>query len=57
MSQFLQIASRVEAAVAAYTSVHDSINNTERRQWRDMFQMEFVSVYLHTIESLYGHLK
>ena len=57
MSQFLKIASRVEAAVTAYTSIHDLLNNTQKQQWRDMFKMEFVSVYLDSVQSLYAHLK
>lgn len=57
MSEFLEIASRVEAAVDAYASVHDFLDENQIQQWREMFQMEFVSVYLDRVQSLYGHLK
>ena len=57
MSQFLETASRIEAAVAAYASVHDDLSTMQIHQWKTMFQMEFVSVYLHTVQALFGHLK
>jgi len=44
MSTFLQIASRVEAAVAAYTSVHDF---ADKQRWKENFKVELVSVHLH----------
>jgi len=41
MSTFLQIASRVEAAVAAYISVRDF---ADEEKWRAQFKQECVSV-------------
>ncbi len=46
MSVFLQIASRVEAAVEAYKSVRDI---TDREQWVEEFKKEFVSPRLHGV--------
>jgi hypothetical protein len=46
MSVFLQIASRVEAAVEAYRSVRDI---ADREQWVEEFKKEFVSPHLHGI--------
>jgi hypothetical protein len=42
-SNLLQIASRVEAAVTAYNSVHEF---SDRKVWKEKFQMEFVSVHV-----------
>jgi len=50
MSNLLQIAARVEAAVAAYKSVRGF---TDREKWKEMFKKEFVSVHLLGIWSLY----
>ena len=50
MDTLLQIASRVEAAVEAYTSVHDF---ADQEQWRKMFKKELVSLNLHGDRSLY----
>ena len=44
MANLLQIASRVEAAMAAYTSVCDFCDRT---QWKEKFREEFVSIHLH----------
>jgi len=44
MSSLLQIASRVEAAVEAYTSVWDF---ADREVWKSQFEIELVSVHLH----------
>ena len=46
MSAFLQIASRVEAAVGAYNSVR---NFTDLAQWKEKFNEELVSVHLHSV--------
>jgi hypothetical protein len=43
MANLLQIASRVEAAMAAYTSVCDFC---DRKQWVEKFREEFVSIHL-----------
>jgi hypothetical protein len=51
MPSFIEIASRVEAAVAAYTSVRDL---TDQEKWRAQFKGEFVSVQLHGLGSLYS---
>jgi hypothetical protein len=40
MSTFIKIASRVEAAVAAYTSVRDF---ADKEKWKVEFQKELVS--------------
>jgi len=40
MTSFLQIASQVEAAVAAYTSV---CNFADKHMWKENFKMELVS--------------
>lgn len=50
MSPFLQIASRVEAAVEAYTSVREF---ADERVWKESFKMELVSADLHGDQSLY----
>ena len=53
MANLLQIASRVEAAMAAYTSVCDFCDRT---QWREKFREEFVSIHLqhlHIVRALY----
>jgi len=44
MSNFLRIASRIEAAVASYVSVQKF---ADTQQWKQKFQDEFVSVHLH----------
>jgi hypothetical protein len=55
MSVFLQIASRVEAAVEAYKSVKTFAN---KQEWRAKFEGEFVSVDLpFTWQSTAHHLK
>jgi hypothetical protein len=46
MSPLLQIASRVEAAVEAYTSVQDLV---DAQEWRERFREEKVSVHLHGV--------
>lgn len=46
MTPFLQIASRVEAAVEAYISVRDFANTEE---WKAMFMEELVSAHLHGV--------
>jgi hypothetical protein len=46
MSTFLQIASRVEAAVEAYISVQDF---SDREAWKEMLQREKVSAHLRGI--------
>jgi len=55
MSAFLQIASRVEAAVEAYKSVKEI---ADKQEWRANFEGEFVSVHLpFTRQSTTHHLK
>ena len=49
MSTFIEIASRVEAAVAAYTSVRDF---ADQETWRAQFRGESVSVQLHGLALL-----
>ena len=44
MSSLLSIASNVEAAVQAYSSVRDFVKQEE---WRAGFKREFVSFHLH----------
>jgi hypothetical protein len=44
MSNLLRIASRVEAAVAAYVSVQEF---ADTQQWKQKFRDEFVRVHLH----------
>jgi hypothetical protein len=44
MSPFLEIASRVEAAVEAYISVRDF---ADKQMWKKKFEVELVSVHLH----------
>jgi len=44
ISSLLQIASRVEAAVKAYTSVWDF---ADREVWKSWLEIELVSVHLH----------
>jgi hypothetical protein len=46
MSTFLHIASRVEAAAAAYISVRDF---TDSQEWREKFKREKVSTHLHGV--------
>jgi hypothetical protein len=46
MSGFLQIASRVEAAVEAYVSVRDFAKGEE---WKEKFDEENVSAHLHGV--------
>ena len=46
MLAFLTIASRVEAAVAAYISVKDLKGFTDHETWRAEFKKEFVRVHL-----------
>jgi hypothetical protein len=46
MPTFLQIASRVEAAVAAYISVRDF---SDSQEWREKFNGEKVSTHLHGV--------
>jgi hypothetical protein len=46
MSTFLQIASRVEAAVEAYISVRDF---TDKQGWTTMFKREKVSTHLNGV--------
>jgi hypothetical protein len=50
MNTLLQIASRVEAAMEAYTPVHDF---ADQEKWRKMFKKELVSLNLHGDRSLY----
>jgi len=50
MSNILHIASRVEAAVAAYKSVQEF---TDRQEWKDRLKEEFVSIHLHGVQSFY----
>ena len=53
MSNFLQIASRVEAAVASYVSVREF---TDRQQWKQKFEEEFVSIYLRVfVYAVFNH--
>jgi hypothetical protein len=47
MSAFLKIASRVEAAAAAYISVKDLDSFTDHETWRAEFNGEFVRVHVH----------
>jgi hypothetical protein len=55
MSVFLQIASRVEAAVGAYKSVKNIAN---KQEWRAKFEGEFISVHLpFTWQLTTHHLK
>ena len=54
MACLLQIASRVEAAMAAYTSVCDFC---DKKQWVEKFREEFVSIrfliyHLHIVRAL-----
>jgi len=44
MSPFLEIASRVEAAIEAYTSICDF---ADEQVWKEGFKKELVSVHLH----------
>jgi hypothetical protein len=44
MSNLLQIASRVEAAVEAYTSVREF---ADKEEWKAQFDLEMVSDHLH----------
>jgi len=44
MSPFLKIASRVEAAIEAYTSVHDF---ADEQVWKEGFKKELVIVHLY----------
>jgi len=46
MTAFLQIASRVEAAIGAYNSVQ---NFTDSAKWKERFNEELVSVHLHGV--------
>lgn len=46
MTTFLQIASRVEAAVKAYTSVRSIVNGEE---WKEKLMGELVSAHLHGV--------
>jgi hypothetical protein len=46
MSAFLKIASRVEAAAAAYISVKDLDGFTDHETWRAEFNREFVRVHV-----------
>jgi hypothetical protein len=50
MATLLQIASRVEAAMEAYTPVHGF---ADQEKWRRMFRKELVSLNLHGDRSLY----
>jgi len=50
MSPFLLIASRVEATIAAYTSIRDF---ADKQVWKEHFNVELVSVHLHGNQSLY----
>ena len=55
MSVFLQITSRVEAAIEAYKSVKETAN---KQEWRANFEGKFVSVHLlFTQQSTTYHLK
>ena len=54
MANHLQLASRIEAAMAAYTSVCDFC---DRKPWMEKFREEFVSIHLpvhhlHTVRAL-----
>jgi hypothetical protein len=46
MTEFLRIASRVEAAVTAYNSVRDF---ADKQEWETMFRQERVSAHLHGV--------
>jgi len=46
VSNLLQIASRVEAAVGAYNSVQDI---ADKQEWKAEFKKELVSVHLHCV--------
>jgi len=49
MSPFLKIASRVEAAIEAYTSIRDF---ADEQVWKESFKKELVSVHLHSDQPL-----
>jgi hypothetical protein len=53
MSGFLHIASRVEAAVEAYTSVRDF---ADEELWRAKFRAETVSIHLHGVSIVFRSL-
>jgi hypothetical protein len=49
MSAFLEIASRVEAAATAYTSVKGLNGFTDHEKWRAEFNREFVRVHFRGV--------